>query len=103
MALFGKSDPPQGQQQVQQVQVGGPMQEHTPPRLREMMGEGGKPRLFTSDLSVSEFLLVRKAGFEPLGLVVGSSIYHIGYQSAQYKQNMEMTVLSQAMYHAREL
>jgi hypothetical protein len=30
--------------------------------------------LFTSDLSVNEFLLVRSAGFEPLGLVVGSSI-----------------------------
>jgi len=68
-----------------------------------MKGVGGKPGLFTSDLSVDEFMLVRKAGFEPLGLVIGSSIYHIGFQQAAFTQNMEMTVLSQAMYHAREL
>jgi uncharacterized protein YbjQ (UPF0145 family) len=59
--------------------------------------------LFTSDLSVNEFLLVRAAGFEPLGLVVGSSIYHIGFQAAAWNRNEEMTVLTQAMYHAREL
>ena len=34
---------------------------------------------FTSDLSVNEFLLVKEAGFDPVGLVMGSSIYHIGY------------------------
>lgn len=59
--------------------------------------------VFTSDLSVNEFVLVDEAGFEPLGLVMGSSIYHIGYQSAQWSKNQEMTVLSQAMYNAREL
>src|SRR6476469_1559940 len=59
--------------------------------------------LFTSDLSVNEFLLVRAAGFEPLGLVVGSSIYHIGFQAANWTRNQEMDVLTQAMYHAREL
>jgi uncharacterized protein YbjQ (UPF0145 family) len=59
--------------------------------------------LFTSDLSVREFLLVEQAGFEPLGLVVGSSIYHIGFQQSSWNQNQEMDVLSQAMYHAREL
>jgi uncharacterized protein YbjQ (UPF0145 family) len=59
--------------------------------------------LFTSDLSVNEFLLVRSAGFEPLGLVVGSSIYHIGFQASAWNRNQEMTVLTQAMYHAREL
>jgi uncharacterized protein YbjQ (UPF0145 family) len=58
---------------------------------------------FTSDLSVNEFLLVKEAGFEPLGLVLGSSIYHIGFQQAGWNQNQEMGVLTQAMYHAREL
>ena len=58
---------------------------------------------FTSDLSVNEFLLVKAAGFEPLGLVVGSSIYHIGFQVGAWGQNQEMDVLTQAMYHAREL
>ena len=29
---------------------------------------------FTSDLSVNEFLLIKEAGLEPLGLVMGTSI-----------------------------
>ena len=58
---------------------------------------------FTSDLSVNEFLLVKEAGFEPLGLVIGSSIYHVGIQYGNWKQNQELDVLSQAMYHARDL
>src|SRR6202050_4571819 len=59
--------------------------------------------LFTSDLSVNEYLCVEKAGFEPVGLVVGSSIYHVGYQFANLRQNQELDVLSQGMYNAREL
>ena len=58
---------------------------------------------FTSDLSVSEYVLLNEAGFEPLGFVVGSSIYHIGIQIARWGQNQELTVLTQAMYSAREL
>ncbi len=63
----------------------------------------GKARLFTSDLSVNEFLLVRQAGFTPVGLVLGSSVYHVGIQVGKWSKNMEMDRLSQAMYHAREL
>ena len=58
---------------------------------------------FTSDLSVNEFLLVKESGFDPVGLVLGSSIYHIGFQQANWNRNQEMGVLTQAMYHAREL
>jgi uncharacterized protein YbjQ (UPF0145 family) len=65
--------------------------------------EQNRSGLFTSDLSVNEFLLVREAGFAPVGLVIGSSIYHIGIQLANYRQNQELNVLSQAMYEAREL
>src|ERR1041385_4748645 len=72
-------------------------------RLMEMHGGDGKKRHLTSDLSVNEFLLVREAGFDPLGLVLGSSIYHIGFQFSGFFQNQEMEVLTQAMYHAREL
>jgi uncharacterized protein YbjQ (UPF0145 family) len=75
--------------------------EHGRERLERMRASGG--RFFTSDLSVNEFLLVKQAGFDPLGLVVGSSIYHIGFQAGQWTQNQEMDVLTQAMYHAREL
>ena len=68
-------------------------------RMKQEVARG----FFTSDLSVNEFLLVKQAGFEPLGLVLGSSIYHIGFQQASWNQNQEMGVLTQAMYHAREL
>jgi len=63
----------------------------------------GKGSIFTSDLTVNEFLLVREAGFRPLGLVLGTSIYHVGLQLGRWSKNQEMTTLSQAMYHAREL
>jgi uncharacterized protein YbjQ (UPF0145 family) len=59
--------------------------------------------VFTSDLSVSEYALLAEAGFEPLGFVVGSSIYHIGLQVGRWSQNIELQVLTQAMYNAREL
>jgi uncharacterized protein YbjQ (UPF0145 family) len=80
------------------------------PTSLEGVPEAGRTRLeqnrrglFTSDLSVAEFLLVREAGFDPLGLVVGSSIFHIGYQQSRWSKSQEMTVLSEAMYSAREL
>ena len=72
-------------------------------RLKRMRGDSDHKALFTSDLSINEFLLVREAGFDPVGLVMGSSIYHIGIQLANYFQNQELEVLTQAMYHAREL
>jgi len=59
--------------------------------------------VFTSDLSVSEYVLLGEAGFEPLGFVVGSSIYHVGLQVGRWSQNQELQVLTQAMYNAREL
>jgi len=71
-------------------------------RLAELQpGRAGS--IFTSDLSVNEFLLVREVGFRPLGLVLGSSIYHVGIQMGRWNKNQELDVLSQAMYHAREL
>ncbi len=80
------------------------------PTSLEGVPEAGRARLqqnraglFTSDLSVNEFLLVKEAGFEPLGLVLGSSIYHLGIQMAGWKKSQEMTVLSEAMYSARQL
>jgi uncharacterized protein YbjQ (UPF0145 family) len=59
--------------------------------------------VFTSDLTVSEYALLGEAGFEPLGFVVGSSIYHIGLQAGRWSQNQELQVLTQCMYNAREL
>jgi len=72
-------------------------------RLAELGGTGGAPGLFTSDLSVNEFLLVKEAGFDPRGLVFGSSIYHIGLARRSWSKSQEVATLSQAMYTAREL
>jgi uncharacterized protein YbjQ (UPF0145 family) len=58
---------------------------------------------FTSDLSVDEHLLVTQVGYEPVGYVMGTSIYHVGIQVAAWNQSQELQTLSQAMYNAREL
>ncbi|HEX6807768.1 MAG TPA: heavy metal-binding domain-containing protein [Gemmatimonadaceae bacterium] len=72
-------------------------------RLRAMRGTGDRPAFFTSDLSVDEFLLVEHAGFEALGLVLGSCIYHVGFQWQKWSVSQELPVLTRAMYSAREL
>ena len=72
-------------------------------RLKAMRGTGDKPAFFTSDLSVDEFLLVEHAGFDCLGLVLGSCIYHVGFQWQKWNVSQELTVLTQAMFNAREL
>ena len=59
--------------------------------------------MFTSDLSVNEFLLIKEVGFHPLGFVMGSSIYHLGIQTRRWSQSQELAKLTAAMYHAREL
>jgi uncharacterized protein YbjQ (UPF0145 family) len=76
---------------------------HAIERLQGLRKQGSHAGVFTSDLSVNEFLCVKEAGFEPLGLVMGSSVYHIGLQTRRWGKSQEMEVLTQAMYHAREL
>jgi len=63
------------------------------------LAEAGK--VWTSDLSVSEFALLDSAGFRPLEFVMGSSVFHIGWQAQNLRQSIELQVLSQAMYTAR--
>src|ERR1700733_10645797 len=74
-----------------------------PVHARERLTQMRQHKFFTSDLSVNEFLLVKEVGFHPVGLVMGSSIYHIGLSLARWGKNMEMQALTQALYHAREL
>ncbi len=76
---------------------------HARERLKGLRTAAHPSGVFTSDFSVNEFLLVRKAGFEPIGLCLGSCVYHVGFQFRSYFQNQELDVLSKAMYHAREL
>jgi uncharacterized protein YbjQ (UPF0145 family) len=63
------------------------------------LAEVGK--VWTSDLSVAEFALLDAAGFEPLEFVMGSSVFHIGWQNQNLRQSVELGVLTQAMYTAR--
>ncbi|GAC1395706.1 MAG: heavy metal-binding domain-containing protein [Mycobacterium sp.] len=58
-------------------------------------------KLFTSDLSINEFALLHGAGFEPIELVMGASVYHVGYQFTGIRQQSELPVLTEATYRAR--
>ena len=86
---------------LQHVRNGG-----LPLRAQMRLAEEAGPnkRLFTSDLSVSEFLLVEESRARPISQVMGSSIYHIGVV-ADYKgggdQIYEITTLSEGHREAR--
>ncbi len=74
-----------------------------PLRAAERLREETDGRLFTSDLSVPEFLLTRKAECDPISQVMGSSIYHVG-QIPDYKgKTSEITVISDAHRASRRL
>jgi len=74
-------------------------------RLAETSADG----LFTSDLSVAEFALLDSVGLRPLAQVMGSSIYHVGWQQSPGRWggwqpggvSQELTVLSEAWNSAR--
>ena len=70
----------------------GDIPQHALARLEGLRREGHPDGVFTSDFSVNEFLLVRKAGFEPIGLCVGSCIYHVGFQFAGWSSSVETTL-----------
>lgn len=75
-------------------------------RLREQASrQGTAGHLFTSNLSVNELTVVRQSGYEPLGQVMGSSLYHVGWQwmPSWSGGSGELSVLTQAFYHARHL
>ena len=63
--------------------------------------------LFSSDLSTNEFLLARKQGYIALSQIMGSSIYHVGWQfTRNYTWNTveaELTNVSNAHQHAAQL
>ena len=74
-------------------------------RLSEEV-QAGHP-LFTSDLSVKEFSLVRNQGYTALSQVMGSSIYQVGWQFTRtfsWNTNAyELTNVSNAHQHAAQL
>lgn len=75
-------------------------------RLRELAGTEGA--LFTSTLSVNEWALGHSAGVEPIAQVMGSSVYHVGWQNqwfssgwSQAGRTEELAVLSEAWNESR--
>jgi uncharacterized protein YbjQ (UPF0145 family) len=77
-------------------------------RLKEQASRQGTDKhFFTSDLSVNEFLLSQKIGYEPLGLVMGSSVYNIGWQflsnTGWWGQSGELEVMTAAHSEVRRL
>ena len=98
---------------ARQIEAGG-LPLNAVERLQENGARQNTPEhLWTSDLSVNELLLVEHAGFQPLGQVMGSSVYHVGIQwrSATWSNSywrtggasQELDTLTQAFYNARHL
>ena len=77
-----------------------------PQHARERLIAMRQKHLFTSDLSVNEFLLVKEAGFDPLGLVMGSSVYQMMPnvpKLARGAYGCEVGWMSHALWHSRHL
>ncbi len=83
-------------------------------RLNEQrLRQGTDKHFFTSNLSPNEFTLLRRDGYSPLGQVMGSSVYHVGYQwnRANWSNaslwgggdSYELAVLTEAFRNARGL
>src|SRR5690349_7599380 len=75
-----------------------------PQHARERLAQMRERKLFTSDLSVNEFVLVREAGFDPLGLVMGTSICRVPTKIPSHDSAMgcELEDTTGVLYHARE-
>ncbi len=91
--------------EISQLESGG-----IPIKATERLNELAAGNLaFTSDLTVKEFLMLREQQIEPITQVMGSSIYHIGYnnqyQTAQWYNAIsgELKLLTAAWNDARDL
>jgi uncharacterized protein YbjQ (UPF0145 family) len=67
-----------------------------------------KRQPFTSDLSGQDFWTLIRAGYAPLGMVMGTCVYHIAHQRmgsviGNIGRNVEIEQFTQALYDAREL
>jgi uncharacterized protein YbjQ (UPF0145 family) len=113
MFFWKKSSPEEQQRREQAAQEAaaslksleaGGLPLHAQRRLQAEM-EAGHP-LFTSDLSTNELFLTRRLGYQPLSQVMGSSIYHIGWQYTRTytwdTQVSELSTISNAHRHAAQ-
>jgi uncharacterized protein YbjQ (UPF0145 family) len=72
-----------------------------PTRARERLADESTHRLFTSDLSVNEFLVSREIQAQPISQVMGSSIYHIGKIPDYKGATGEIDAISEAHRESR--
>ncbi len=72
-------------------------------RLAQLTGTGAGPAPFSSDLTVSEWSALARLGITPITQVMGSSIYHVGWQPVYYNVPTEVRVLSEAYNESRRL
>jgi uncharacterized protein YbjQ (UPF0145 family) len=63
----------------------------------------GQTTVFSSDLAVSEWSALARLGVAPITQVMGSSIYHVGWQPTYYNVPTEVRVLSDAYNESRRL
>ena len=75
--------------------------------VRSMAASPRPGRPFATDLSVRDFVLLQRAGWEPLDIAAGASFVGSPLRSArqvvmQTSQNVELTNLTQALQNARE-
>jgi uncharacterized protein YbjQ (UPF0145 family) len=61
------------------------------------------PTVFGSDLEVSEWSALARLGVTPITQVMGSSIFHVGWQPTYYNVPTEVRVLSDAYNECRRL
>ncbi len=68
-------------------------------------GEGAEAAatVFSSDLEVSEWSALARIGVKPITQVMGSAIYHVGWQPTYYNVPTEVRVLSDAYNECRRL
>jgi uncharacterized protein YbjQ (UPF0145 family) len=83
---------------MRHVQAGG-----LPIRAQLRLADETRHHLFTSDLTVSEFLLAKDAKCFPISQVMGSSIFHVGKISDYKGATGEIETISQAHRDSRRL
>ncbi|HME03418.1 MAG TPA: heavy metal-binding domain-containing protein [Solirubrobacteraceae bacterium] len=72
-------------------------------RLVQFAQVGAGPTAFSSDLAVSEWSALARLGATPITQVMGSSIYHVGWQQTYFNVPTEVQVLSDAYNESRRL
>jgi len=91
------------EQSIRQLEDGGlPVQATR--RLQEQTASGSK--FFSSTLTAKEYLLAREAGYQPIGQVMGSAFWQVGYGGFVgygFGYSMEVSTLTMALKQSREL